>query len=105
MGAKRNQGGRPKGTVKVAGTRAWFRNIVENPELRAQVESVIREAVLKGDLTDYWKAVEHGFGRPPQALDVKVGPGEGGPLVFEVQLDDGSPAFATPESLPTEASS
>lgn len=68
-GGKRKGAGKPQ---SVAGTRAWLRKMCENPDMRAKVEAAVRASVEEGDLSDYWKALEHGFGRPPQALDIKV---------------------------------
>ena len=93
-GAKR---GRP---TKVAGTRKWFREIVEDPDRRQKVIDVIDAGIKAGNLCDYWKAVEHGFGRPPQALDVKIGGGDEA-LEFEIKFADGSPAAPLPSTLST----
>ena len=90
-------GGRNGGaTIKVAGTRKWFRSIVEDKTLRAKVEEIIQAAVEEGNLTDYWKAVEHGFGRPPQALDIKTQHVE--PRVVPI-FPDGQAVFAEDAAL------
>lgn len=84
-GARPNSG--PNNPVQ--GTRKWFRSLVEDPKLRAKVEKIIAAEVDEGNLTNYWKAVEHGFGRPPQALDVKVGGGDK-PVRYVAEIAGGS---------------
>lgn len=45
------------------------------------------EADLKAGRTDsYFKLIEHGYGRPPQAVDVSLGGGDGLPLAVAVRL-------------------
>ena len=89
--------------VKIAGTRKWFRDIVENPDLRSRVEKIIQAEVAQGQLENWWKAVEHGFGRPPQALDIRTPPGQG-PLVYLVAHEgDAAATAATGLPDPTEA--
>ena len=95
-GARPNSGPRRP----IAGTRKWFRDLVEDPKRRAKVEAIIDQDLAENRLENYWKAVEHGFGRPPQALDVKVGGGEG-PLEFEIQFSDGSTAAPLPTNVST----
>ena len=56
----------------IAGTRAWLRKITSTPELKEQVEAALKASVARGDLSDYWKAIEHGFGRAPMSMDVRV---------------------------------
>lgn len=70
----KNGGRRPGSGRKpvIAGTRAWLRKITSTPELKEQVVAAIQASVAKGDLTDWWKAVEHGFGRAPMSMDVRT---------------------------------
>ncbi len=101
-GGKRAGAGRKVG---VSGTRAWFRALCERPTLKKKVEEIILAEVKKGDLTNFWKAIEHGFGRPPQALDVKIGGDQEAPLVFDIRLADGTPLPSAVAELPTSSSS
>ena len=64
-GGRRPGAGRP---VEAVGFRSWCRAVMERPEIRAAIERHARE--------DPWfalKIAEHGYGRPPQSLDVNQG--------------------------------
>jgi hypothetical protein len=98
------------------------RDIVDEPERRQRFINAL-DASLVGwarsknpseaagaAVAAYLRAFEHGYGRPPQALDVKVGNSDG-PFEFRI-LDAAGAAFAFGGGdlptrsipLPTEAS-
>jgi hypothetical protein len=52
--------------------RAWCRDLIAEPKVRA---AVAKRARTDPDFA--LRVAEHGFGRPPQSLDVKVGTGKG----------------------------
>ena len=85
-GGKRAGAGRKDSVV---GGRAWLRSIADDPARRLRVESAIDKAITKGELGPIFHAFEHGYGRPPQALDIKLGnaDAEG----FRCVFDDGTP--------------
>jgi hypothetical protein len=68
----------------VDGGRSWVRSIVDDPDRRMRFQQALDAALLgwvtspnKGEAAAaavgaYLRAFEHGYGRPPQALDVKV---------------------------------
>jgi hypothetical protein len=70
--------------VEVVGFRAWCRAVVERPEVRAALE---RYALENPEFA--LRLAEHGFGRPPQALDVRqCAIDDGRPIEYVVRLDD-----------------
>lgn len=88
MANDRNHGGRRKNTDPVVvGFREFCRNVVSHPEVKAKIEAAARanpEFALR--------VAEHGYGRPPQALDVSHNTGQV-PLEFRI-LDVNGAAFA-----------
>lgn len=94
MSEKRKRG-RPR---EVEGFRSFCRSVVSNPE----VQAAIAEAALKNPEFAL-RVAEHGYGRPPQALDVRtseVAPGE--QVIYRAAFDDGQPVFTAAETVPEE---
>jgi len=88
----------------VIGWRDFCRSVVSDPAVQAKIKATALES------PDFaLRLAEHGYGRPPQALDVKVA--NDGPLEFRI-LDAAGAAFAFGGGdlptrsipLPTEAS-
>ena len=66
-----NQNARRVGGAHDRG-RDWARKIVDDPKRRKAFEAAV-DAQLKGGGGDlFLRCFDHGYGRPPQALDVKV---------------------------------
>ncbi len=99
-GGKRANSGRKQ---TVTGGREWVRDIVDEPERRQRFINAL-DAALVGwarsknpseaagaAVAAYLRAFEHGYGRPPQALDVKVA--NDNPLEFRI-LDATGADFA-----------
>ena len=88
-----DRGGRkPKGSTAKSnpGFRGWCRAVVEQPAVRKLIEAEARtnpEFALR--------VAEHGYGRPPQALDVRTNDGK--PIVHQVTFGGlASPAGGHP---------
>ena len=80
-----SHGGRRVGSGRkqeAAGFRQWCRHLFNDPKVRAAVRKRAKE-----DPEFALRIAEHGWGRPPQALDVKVGNSEESPLVVKHKLD------------------
>ena len=97
-------GGRPREAV---GGRRWVRELVDDPERREAFRACLDSALAGKDPVDgvaaYLRAFEHGYGRPPQALDVRtseVAPGE--QIIYRAAFEDGAPVFAETEAVPEE---
>lgn len=88
-GVKGRSGRKPK----AVGFRQWCRDVVMQPEV---LEAMKTRA--KTDTDFALKLSEHGFGRPPQALDVKVAGGSK-PLRFELPGSGDLPAAVTGVSV------
>lgn len=91
-------GGRRKGAGRkttVTGWRQWCRDTVLSPE----VQQVMLDRALK-DADFALRLAEAGFGRPPQAMDLKVSGDEASPLVYKATFADGSPVSAPVEAVP-----
>ena len=92
-GVKGRSGRKPDTT----GFRSWCRSVVD----RESVKTLIA-AKAEADPEFALKVAEHGYGRPPQALDVHVG-NDNGPLEFRI-LDATGAAFEFGRNdLPTRA--
>jgi len=90
----------------VVGGRIYLRALVDNPDYRTQFTAQFERAITGEDpikaVEAFLKIFEHGYGRPPQALDVKVGNSDG-PLEFRI-LDVAGADFAFGGGdLPTRA--
>lgn len=86
-GTTKQHGGRRSGAGRkrsVEGGRCWLRDVIDHPERRLRFVHAL-DACLLGwarakspseaagaAVTAYLRAFEHGYGRPPQALDVKL---------------------------------
>ena len=97
----KNGGARPGAGRKptAVGFRQWCRDVVMRPE--------VLQALEERALTDTefaLKVAEHGFGRPPQALDIKVGGDSDQPIRHEVTMPGGTPLSASVAGLPTSSS-
>lgn len=55
----------------VAG-RAWFRSLVDDKARRQKFRENLDASLERGEVDAFMKCFEHGYGRPPQALDVKT---------------------------------
>ena len=75
------------------GFRKWCREVVMDKEVQEQIK-----AEAKTNPHFALKLAEHGFGRPPQSLDVKVNDITG---LFVAEFADGEPVSPpTTEGLP-----
>ena len=94
-------GGRRQGagrTRTVLGFREWCRSVVDSPKVR---EAMAAAALKDPDFA--LKLSEHGYGRPPQSLDVNVNPG-GGAIEHRVCFADGNALSAAAVPIPAGAS-
>jgi len=78
--------GRHKRDPVVIGWRDFCRTVVSDPRVQAKIQET---ALANPEFA--LRLAEHGYGRPPQALDVKVA--NEGPLEFRI-LDAAGAAFA-----------
>lgn len=97
LGGKRPGSGSKPGSrngLKAQGGRAWIRATVDTPKRREQFVKALDRALRGPNALEavqaYLRAFEHGYGRPPQALDVVVN--DGGPIVHRITF--GSTALA-----------
>lgn len=95
--------GRKRGSTKVVGGRPRMRGLVDDPKRIAKFRKAL-DAALDGPdslaaVTAYLRVFEHGYGRPPQALDVKLGTGDNGPIDFRILDATGAP-FALGAGVP-----
>lgn len=103
MAGVKGRSGR-KRDPNIIGFRDFCRSVVSDPKVQAKIHAT---ALANADFA--LRLAEHGYGRPPQALDVKVG--SSSPLEFRI-LDATGAAFAfgghdlptRSIPLPTEAS-
>ena len=103
-GAKGRSGGRRAGAGRKPVTanpdfrfREWCRAVVARPEVR---EGIAARAETDPEFA--LKVAEHGFGRPPQSLDVKVG-GDGTRIDYRVQIEGGGVVAPAATGVPTAA--
>lgn len=102
-GGKRVGSGRKHGSTRIGGGgRARMRALVDDPKRWKAYVKAIDAALRAGDPGPLEKAFEHGYGRPPQALDVNFGGvgQEGGGLTFAVVLSTGQPLPPAATGLP-----
>lgn len=92
-----------KDDLMLKSTRAWFRCLCEDPAMRSEVADIIHREVAMGCLTNFWKAIEHGYGKPPAAVDVKVSGNDDAPVVYEVRLAGGEILAPSVAKLPTSS--
>jgi len=103
---KRAWGGRREGSgrrsAKAVGGRQRMRDLVDNPERwKAFVEKL--DADLRAGRSEaFVKCFEHGYGRPPQALDIKHYGESTKTVVHRVQFADGSLAPSPFEGVPAK---
>ena len=95
-GGKRSGAGRK--TLKF-GFRQFCREIINDPEVQAAIKEQ-----AKADPFFALKVAEHGFGRPPQSLDLTVGGDQSRPLKYVATFDDGEPIAPPIAPLPTDSS-
>ena len=88
----KNGGARPGAGRKptAVGFRQWCRDVVMQPEV---LEALAERALYDTDFA--LKVAEHGFGRPPQSLDVSVATSE--------QPQEFRAFFADAEAVPAAA--
>ncbi len=91
-GGKRAGAGRRKGNVNVVGGRARMRTAVDDEDRWTRFIATVDAQLAKGNPDPFLKAFEHGYGRPPQALDVSHRT-QDGPLEFRI-LDATGADFA-----------
>jgi hypothetical protein len=87
----------------VVGARGWLRSVCDDPEFRELVVKAIRSDLTEGRTESYFKALEHGIGRPPQALDVRTANTDAdGQLIYRACFEDGlSVGDVLPAQSPT----
>lgn len=79
--------------------RKWLRSLVEDPKRRILFEKAIDKELRDGNTNGFFKALTHGIGVPPQALDVH----HSGNVTLGVRraaFADGRPLLATDVSAP-----
>lgn len=81
---KGQHGGRRNIDPTVVGFRQFCRDVISNPKVKAKIEA----AALRNPEFAL-RLAEHGYGRPPQALDVRLGNADVGG--FRCTFDDGTP--------------
>ena len=97
-----SHGGRRQGSGKkaIAGKfRSTCREIVESEK----VQKLFRDTA-ETDAHFALKLAEHGWGRPPQSLDIKVAGDSDQPIVHEVTMPGGAPLSASVAGLPASSS-
>lgn len=85
-GKKGRSGRKPEAT----GYRAWCRSVADRPEIRAKI---LARALEDPDFA--LRLAEHGYGRPPQALDVRLEGDSDSPLCYRA-LPEGGDAHTAP---------
>lgn len=96
MAGVKGRSGRKNRPPEVIGFRDFCRNVIANPKVQA---GITRRALRDPEFA--LRVAEHGFGRPPQALDVKIG-GDNGPLEFRI-LDAAGNPFTLGGAVPAAA--
>lgn len=99
-GGRRAGAGRKPSGAKQA--REWFRDIVCDPVRRQKFLAALDAQLEAGETAAYFKAMEHGFGRPPQSLNVTGGLSVNGGI-FKAEFADGTqvyPDSPAPAGLP-----
>jgi hypothetical protein len=96
MAGKKGRSGRKS---YVQGFRDFCREVVLSEQVREKMRAEAEEN------PDYaLKLAEHGFGRPPQSMDLKVSGDADQPLVYRAEFADGGAiGAADPETLPKES--
>ncbi len=82
MAGKKGRSGRKS---FVTGFREFCRGVVMDPDLQEKMKKRAQE-----DMDYALKLAEHGFGRPPQALDLKVAGDNLAPLALQVTMIEGA---------------
>jgi len=97
MAGVKGRSGRRNRDPIVTGFREFCRDVVSDPKVQAKIR---RQALANPDFA--LRVAEHGFGRPPQALDVSHRT-ENGPLEFRILDATGADFAFGRNDLPTAA--
>jgi hypothetical protein len=87
-GTKGNRGGtgKARGPV-VTGGREWLRSLADDPKRRKAFEKALDAQLKAGSGELFGKVFEGGYGRPPQALDVRTtAVGAGGQVIYRAAV-------------------
>ncbi len=96
-GGRRPGAGRKR---EAKGGRAWARTVADNYRERAiRALEVLETLDPDKFLARYFAFYEHGYGRPPQALDISSDQ----PIQFVAHFADGAPVSAPAEAVPEGA--
>ena len=96
--AGRSGKGRGNPDPIVVGFREFCRSVVSDPRVQAKIQET---ALANPEFA--LRLAEHGYGRPPQALDVKFGNSNDGPLEFRILDATGADFAFGRHDLPTRS--
>lgn len=83
--------------------REWLRRQLGSPERRAAFLRALDKELAEGKTDAFFRALAHGHGQPPQALDIRHAETDAeGQLIYRAAFEDGAPVFADPETVPEE---
>lgn len=95
VGGKRPGAGAPKGNRNAQKTnrgRQFMRDLVDDADRRALFTKALDAELAEGKTRAFIETFEHGYGRPPQALDVNFANAtsdDGEQQVFQVKIAGG----------------